>query len=177
MTVSPEIIERCLSNDPRGQEAFYKAYSAKMFGLCLRYCHNYSEAQDILQEGFIKIFRSLGTLKNPEAVDSWVRTVIINTALNHYEKHIRQMEKEALLNDDMTDATIPADALSKLSHGELLRIIQGLPAGYRTIFNMHVIDGYEHKEIAEMLGISVGTSKSQLNRAKKSVQKILNRIL
>jgi len=134
------------------------------------------EAEDILQEGFIKIFRNLSTLHSHEAIDGWVHRIMVNTAINHYTKQLK-FQNEVSLKYESPDATIPEDALSKLSYNELLRILQGLPPGYRTVFNLYVIEGYTHREIGEMLGISENTSKSQLWRAKASMKKILGRIL
>ncbi|MCX6280933.1 MAG: sigma-70 family RNA polymerase sigma factor [Bacteroidetes bacterium] len=176
MTVSAEVIELCLKNEPRAQEALYKAYSASMFGVCLRYAGNRMEAQDILQEGFIKVFQNLSHLHSKEAIDGWIHKIFVNTAINYYTKQLK-FQNEVSLKFESADATIQEDALSKLSHNELLKILQGLPTGYRTVFNLYVIDGYNHREIGEILGISENTSKSQLWRAKASMRKILRRIL
>jgi len=147
-----------------------------MYGVCLRYAGNRMEAEDILQEGFIKVFQNLATLHSPEAIDGWVRKIMVNTAINYYTKQLK-FQNEVSLKNEVSDATIQEDALSKLSYNELLRILQGLPPGYRTVFNLYVIDGYSHKEIGEFLGISENTSKSQLWRAKASLRNILRRIL
>ena len=147
-----------------------------MYGICLRYATNRMEAEDILQEGFIKIFQNLANLHSREVFDSWIYKIMVNTAINYYKKQLK-FQNEVSLIIETSDATIPEDALSKLSYNELLRILQGLPTGYRTVFNMHVIDGFNHREIGEMLGISENTSKSQLWRAKASLRKILMRIL
>jgi len=176
MSIPAEVFEQCLRNEPRGQEALYKAYSPRMFGICLRYSNNRIEAEDILQEGFIRVFRSLSTLRSVENFDPWIRRVIINTALSYYTPQLK-FQNEIILKNDMPDATIPEEALSKLSYNELLRILQGLPTGYRTVFNLYVMEGYNHREISEMLGISENTSKTQLFRAKNSMKKILTRIL
>jgi len=176
MIIPAEVIDQCLRNEPRGQEALYKAYSAKMFGICLRYAASRMEAEDILQEGFIKIFQNLSKLHSPEAIDGWIRRIMVNTAINYYTRQLK-FQNDVSLKNEMPDATIPEDALSKLSYKELLKILQGLPAGYRTVFNLFVIEGYTHKEIGELLGISENTSKSQLFRAKSSMKNILKRIL
>ncbi|MCX6287038.1 MAG: sigma-70 family RNA polymerase sigma factor [Bacteroidetes bacterium] len=176
MTVPAEVLDQCLLNEPRGQEALYKAYSARMYGICLRYAGNRMEAEDILQEGFIKVFKNLSHLHSREALDAWIRRIMVNTAINYYTKQLK-FQNEVSLKYDSSDATIQEDALSKLSYNELLRILQGLPTGYRTVFNLYVIDGYSHREIGEMLGIAENTSKSQLWRAKASMKKILRRIL
>ncbi len=176
MTISAEVFDQCLRNEPRGQEALYKAYASRMFGVCLRYAVNRAEAEDILQEGFIKIFQNLSTLHTIDSLDGWIRRIIVNTAINYYSKQLK-FQNDVSLTYESQDATIQADALSILSYNELLRILQGLPAGYRAVFNLYVIEGYSHREIGELLGISENTSKSQLWRAKASMRKILSRIL
>ncbi len=176
MSVPAEVFEQCLRNEPRGQEVLYKAYASRMFGLCLRYSSNRIEAEDILQEGFIKVFRSLPTLRSFENFDPWIHRIMVNSALNYYQQQLK-LKNEISLKNEMPDATIPEDALSKLSYKELLSILQGLPTGYRTVFNLHVMEGYNHREIAEMLGVSENTSKTQLFKAKNRMKKILTRIL
>ncbi|MEI6883600.1 MAG: sigma-70 family RNA polymerase sigma factor [Bacteroidota bacterium] len=176
MTIPAEVFDQCLHDEPRGQEAFYKAYAPRMFGVCLRYAASRAEAEDMLQEGFIRIFRNLGSLQSLDSIDGWVHRIMVNTAINYYNKQLK-FQNEVQIRNETPDATIPEDALSKLSYKELMKILQGLPLGYRTVFNMYVIDGYTHKEIGEVLGISENTSKSQLWRAKSSMRNILRRIL
>jgi RNA polymerase sigma-70 factor (ECF subfamily) len=176
MTLPVEVFDQCLQNNPRGQEVLYRVYAPQMFGVCLRYAGNQMEADDIMQEGFIKVFRHLNQLNNPQALDGWIHRIMVNTAINYYSRQLK-FQNEVSLKFEIEDATITADALSKLSYKEMLRVLQGLPAGYRTVFNLYVIDGYTHKEIADFLGISENTSKSQLLRAKASMRKILLRIL
>jgi len=176
MGIPAEVFEKCLHNEPHAQEALYKAYSSRMFGVCLRYAGNRMEAEDILQEGFIKVFRNLSSVSSHEAFESWIYRIMINTAITFYKKQLK-FQNEVSLKNETRDATIPEDALSKLSYNELLRILQGIPPGYRTVFNLYVIDGYSHREIGEMLGIAENTSKTQLFRAKATMRKILMRIL
>ncbi|MCX6242580.1 MAG: sigma-70 family RNA polymerase sigma factor [Bacteroidetes bacterium] len=176
MTIPAEVFEQCLHNEPRGQEALYNAYASRMFGICLRYAASRMDAEDILQEGFIKIFMNLSKLHSMEALDGWIHRIMVNTAINYYTKQLK-FQNEVSIKSESADATIQEDALSKLSYNELLKILQGLPPGYRTVFNLYVIDGYNHREIGELLGISENTSKSQLWRAKDSMRKILKRIL
>jgi len=176
MSITAEVFEQCLRNEPRGQEALYKAYAPSMFGICLRYASNRIEAEDILQEGFIRVFGNLATVRSVEKFDAWISRVMVNTAINYYTAQLKY-QNEVSLKNDKEEATIPEDALSKLSYNELLKILQGIPAGYRTVFNLYVIEGYNHREIGEMLGIAENTSKTQLFKAKHTMKKILNRIL
>jgi len=134
------------------------------------------EAEDILQEGFIKVFQNLSSLSSRNSFDGWIYKLMVNTAINYYKRQLK-FQNEVSQNFESSDATIPEDALSKLSYNELLKILQGLPLGYRTVFNLYVIEGFTHREIGELLGISENTSKTQLWRAKASMRKILRRIL
>lgn len=152
------------------QEELYKRFSPKMYAVCLRYANNSEDAQDLLQEGFIKIFRNLHRFRAEGSFEGWIRRVFVNTAIEHYRKKSAQLssvsEKEENTIED-TDIT----ALDNLAEKDILNLIQELSPGYKTVFNLYVVEGYSHKEIGEMLGISEGTSKSQLARAKAILQK------
>ena len=168
MNSEREIVELCLKNDVRAQELFYRRYAGKMFGVCLRYAGNPMEAEDILQEGFIRTFLNLHHFRFEGSLEGWVRRTMVNTAINHYKKQLK-FQKEVELHEAVTFATNQEDALSKLSTEELLGIIQELPPGYRTVFNLYVMEGYTHREIGESLGISENTSKSQFSRARNAI--------
>jgi RNA polymerase sigma factor (sigma-70 family) len=152
------------------QEELYRRFSPKMYAVCLRYANNSEDAQDLLQEGFIKIFRNLHRFRAEGSFEGWIRRVFVNTAIEHYRKKSAQLssvsEKEENTIED-TDIT----ALDSLAEKDILNLIQELSPGYKTVFNLYVVEGYSHKEIGEMLGISEGTSKSQLARAKAILQK------
>jgi RNA polymerase sigma-70 factor (ECF subfamily) len=135
-----------------------------MFGVCLRYADDRDAAEDILQEGFIKVFRKIESYTGIGSLEGWVRKVMVNTALEAYRRKSRMVplvEVERLPHESED-----ADALSQLSEAEILKVVQALPHGYRTVFNLYVIDGYSHREIAAELSITEGTSKSQLARAR-----------
>lgn len=170
-----EFIERCLKNDPQAQEALYRQYAPKMFGICLRFTRNKMEAEDVLQDGFIKVFSYLKDYRNEGSLEGWIRRTIINTAINFYKKKVKRfnemdIEKADYVNHE--DETI----LDKLSANELLNLIQELPDGYRMVFNLSVVEGYTHKEIGDMLNISENTSKSQLSRARNVLQTKIKKI-
>jgi len=152
------------------QEELYRRFSPKMYAVCLRYANNSEDAQDLLQEGFIKIFRNLHRFRAEGSFEGWIRRVFVNTAIEHYRKKSAQLstvsEKEENTIED-TDIT----ALDSLAEKDILNLVQELSPGYKTVFNLYVVEGYSHKEIGEMLGISEGTSKSQLARAKAILQK------
>jgi len=175
MSSEKEIIERCLKNDIRAQEFFYRLFAGKMFGVCLRYAGNPMEAEDILQEGFIRAFKNLHHFRFEGSLEGWVRHTMVNTAINHYKKQLK-FQKEVVINEAMAFATNQDDGLSQLSVGELLKIIHELPLGYRSVFNLYVIEGYNHREIGIILGISENTSKSQFFRARNAIQRGMEKI-
>ncbi len=163
------LVKGCLKGHPKSQKLLYERYAPKMMSICARYCANDAEAADILQEGFIKVFNNLQKLKKPDQLESWIRGIMVNTALDTFRKKQTHQGFEMNLNEqyDIGEAeTITA----QLSTDELLEIIQTLPEGYRLIFNLYAIEGYSHPEIAEELNISTGASKSQYARAKKLLQ-------
>lgn len=152
------------------QEELYRRFSPKMYAVCYRYANNADDAQDLLQEGFIKVFRNLHRFRAEGSFEGWIRRVFVNTSIEHYRR------KSVKLNSvsEKEEATIEdsdISALENLAEKDVLRIIQELSPGYKTVFNLYVIEGYSHKEIGDMLSISEGTSKSQLARAKAILQK------
>jgi len=175
MNNDKEIIELCLKNDVKAQELFYRHFAGRMFGVCLRYAGNPMEAEDILQEGFIRVFKNLHHFRYEGSLEGWVRRTMANTAINYYKKQLK-FQKEIELNETITFATNQDDGLSKLAVEELLKIIHELPVGYRTVFNLYVIDGYTHKEIGTLLGVSENTSKSQFSRARNAIQQELEKL-
>lgn len=169
MHFDEDFIARCVDNDPKAQGELYKWFAPKMFGICLRYAKNQMEAEDVLQEGFIKIFRYLKDYRSDGSLEGWIRRTMVNTAINFYKKKLRYQKDISL---EQTEPFNPGEesALDKLSAKELLEFVQELPDGYRMVFNLNIIEGYTHKEIGEMLNISENTSKSQLSRARGVLQ-------
>jgi RNA polymerase sigma-70 factor (ECF subfamily) len=172
MYTDKELIERCLKNDPKAQEFLYKRFSRRMYGICLRYARNTLEADDILQEGFIKVFTFLKDFRQEGSFEGWVRRTIVNTAINYYNSKQNEWNETSIDKVESYQSTAE-DILDKISTADLLQLIQELPEGYRMVFNLYVIEGYHHPEIAEMLHISENTSKSQLSRARMSLQEKL----
>ena len=164
-----ELIERCLENDPRAQEFLYKRFSRRMYGVCLRFARNTLEADDILQEGFIKVFSFLKDFRHDGSLEGWVRRTIVNTAINYYNSKLNEWN-ETSIDKAESYQSVTEDILDKISTNDLLNLIRELPEGYRMVFNLYVIEGYNHQEIAEMLHISENTSKSQLSRARMALQ-------
>ena len=163
------IIKGCLKGDRKSQEQLYKMFSNRMFGLCLQYADNYEDACDILQDGFIKVFRKIDQFEGKGSFEGWVRRIMINTALERYRS---QLHLYPLLEGfEKSDSLMYEEVLEKLSADELVKLVQELPPRYRMVFNMYAIEGYSHKEIAESMGITVGTSKSNLSRARDILQR------
>ena len=164
-----EIIEGCIKGDRKFQEILYHTFSSKMFSVCLRYSNEYSSAEDLLQEGFVKVFKNLAKFRSEGSFEGWIRRIFVNNSIEHFRKKANLyvvQETEALTYEYYDD-----NALQKLMKEDLMKLIQSLSSGYRTIFNLYVIEGYSHKEIGEMMGITEGTSKSQLARARYLLQK------
>ena len=164
-----EIIEGCIKGDRKFQEILYHTFSSKMFSVCLRYSNEYASAEDLLQEGFVKVFKNLAKFRSEGSFEGWIRRIFVNNSIEHFRKKANLyvvQETEALTYEYYDD-----NALQKLMKEDLMKLIQSLSSGYRTIFNLYVIEGYSHKEIGEMMGITEGTSKSQLARARYLLQK------
>ena len=152
-----ELIEACLKENPSAQRFLYDKFSSKLYGICLRYSKNDEEAQDILQDSFVKIFTKLHTYQFTGSFEGWLKRITTNTSIEYYRKKIDTEE----VDDIKFNPYLSVDSDKSLEVEELLKMIQELPEGYRMIFNMYAIDGFTHGEIAEKLGISAGTSKSQ----------------
>ncbi len=170
-----ELIEEAIKGCPIMQKHLYHRYASKMFLVCLRYTNNSTaDAEDILQDGFIKVFKNLHKFRNSGSFEGWIRTIITRTALSH----IRNANKQAISFN--TDLLYPikdsgADILDKLAEKDIISMVTNLPAGYRKIFMLYVIEGYNHREIASILNCSEGTSKSQLFRSKTRLQELLKK--
>ena len=163
------IIQGCLKGDSKCQEQLYALFSKKIFGLCLQYAGNYDDACDIMQEGFIKVFRKLDQFGGKGSFEGWIRRIMINTALERYrsQMHLYPLTENVVNTGDM----VYEEVFEKLSASDLIRLVQELPPRYRMVFNLFAIEGYSHKEIADMMGITTGTSKSNLSRARDILQK------
>jgi RNA polymerase sigma factor (sigma-70 family) len=157
----PVLIEGCLNKNTKAQAQLYQLYAGKLFAVCLKYSRNYAEAEDNFQEGFLLIYDKIGQYKFKGSFEGWAKRVMINHVLQQY----RKTTFLELVNDVVDDTEFEIDD-ENISLDYLLKIIQELPDRYRLVFNLYVMDDYSHKEIAEMLNINIGTSKSNLARAK-----------
>ena len=168
-----ELVKACLLKSPAAQKELFDRYSKRMLGVCLRYADDTLEAQDILQDGFIKVFNSMGTFQSHGSLEGWVKRIMINTALDNYRKNKKRKFAVELDSKDAMEIKLDNNIVEGITNKFLLTLINNLPAGYRLVFNMFAIEGYSHKEIAEELSITVNTSKSQFARARAYLQKEL----
>ena len=168
-----QLVNKCLEKDTLAQKQLFDFYSKRMMGVCLRYAKNSEEAQDVLQMGFIKVFEKLEMYKHQGSLEGWIRKVIVNTALDNIRKNKKLMNNIEIEKVDYQLHNYDESVLEALSAEDLLRVIQEMPTGFRTVFNMYAIEGFSHKEIAEKLNISVSTSKSQFSRARAYMKKKL----
>ena len=165
-----EILKGCIRRDARAQKMLYEKYSRGLMGVCLRFTGNRDEAEDVLQEGFVKIFTNIENYRAKSSLIAWMRRIIINTAITMYHRNMKHRHHYDV--DDFRERTV-ADAGwdgAEYTHEELFNIIKELPAGYRMVFNLYAIEGYKHREIAKKMEIDINTSKSQYSRAKKHIQ-------
>lgn len=167
-----EIVAACLRGEASAQRKLYETYAPKMMGLCMRYASSRDEAQDVLQEGFIKVFEKLGQFEGKGALGGWIRMIIINTALINIRKNQKWAHSEDVT--EMVDLSASDHSvLESMAAEELMELVRKLPSGYRTVFNLFAVEGYGHKEIAEMLGVSESTSKTQFKKARSYLHKLL----
>ena len=168
-----ELIKGCIKHDPACQRLLFEQYAGKMMTVCLRYAHDSMEAEDMLQEGFIRVFNYIEQFKFEGSFEGWIRRVVVNTALKYLQK--KRLSFTEINDNNQQAPRLESYAYSNLGEEELMKLICQLPDGYRTIFNLNVIEGYSHEEIARMLDIQPSTSRSQLVKARKMLQnQILN---
>lgn len=162
------LIAGCRKGDAKSQHNLYMQFSAAMYGLCLQYASSEEDAKDILQDGFVKVFKKIGQVKEAKALPGWIRRVMINTALEKYRSQVHLKS----INEDpgISEREVIDDTLSALEAESIIGLVRSLTPQYRMVFSLFAIEGYNHKEIAEMLNISEGTSKSNLSRARSILQ-------
>lgn len=167
-----ELLQGCKNNDRKYQELLYRKYAKKMYGICLSYAADRSMAQDILQDGFIKVFKKIDTFREKGSLEGWIRRIITNTALDYMRQKTRTfdfIDENKEVEEEQLDNSI----MEKINSDGIFRIIQQLPHGARTVFNLYAVEGYSHKEIADKLEITEGTSKSQFKRARSLLKELL----
>lgn len=167
-----ELVKKCLRGNKKAQKKLFDLYAPQMMTVCNRYSNRDDQALDMLQEGFIKVFEKLHLYSAKGSLGGWVRTVVVNSSLT-----ILRRDKKFSFNEELSDqydlSVTDSDAISQMSFKELLNLITRLPLGYRTVFNLFAIEGFSHKEIAEKLGITESTSKTQYKKAKQKLRTLI----
>lgn len=171
MVEENQIIEECKKGKHKSFGMLYKKYAPLMLGVCYRYSKTKDEAEDVLQEGFIKVFQKIKSFEGKGSFEGWMRRIMVNTAINNYKANNKHYYHDDIDQDNninlKVDEVLPFEADDNISKNQIIRLIQELPAGYQMVFNLYVIEGLTHQEIAEELDVSINTSKSQLSKARK----------
>lgn len=160
-----DLVKRCKTNERKAQELLYKQFASKMMGVCLRYANDRMEAEDMLQNGFIRVFQKIADFRSEGSFEGWVRRIMVHSSIEYYRKH-HKMLSVADLEETGKEPSVNPVAIARLDAKDLMALIQQLSPGYRMVFNLYAVEGYSHKEIGEIMGISEGASKSQLSRAR-----------
>ena len=166
-----DLIQACIRKERWAQKKLYEDHYSKMMGVCLRYANGQDDALDILHEGFIKVFKNINKYQPGTSISAWIRRIMINTSIDYYRKSIRRRTEDIEQAYDLSAGE--ADAISQYSEKEILKVVQELSPAYRAVFNLYVIEGYSHKEIAKILDITESTSRSNLVKARMKLKAIL----
>ena len=166
-----DVIKACIRKERWAQKLLYETFYSKMMGVCLRYAKDKEDALDILHEGFIKVFKNISKYQPGTSLSSWIRRIMVNTSIDYYRKSIRRRTED--LEQAYNVSSKDADALSQCTEKEILAAVQQLSPAYRAVFNLYVIEGYSHKEIADILDITESTSRSNLVKARLKLKAIL----
>jgi RNA polymerase sigma factor (sigma-70 family) len=169
------LLQGCKKNDRESQRLLYQHYYGYAMSICMRYCRSYEESKEIVNDGFMKVFKKIDQHVTESSFKAWLRKIMINSAIDHYRKEVKHQN-----HTDIEQAVLPVTAsnhaIDDLSYAELIGMVQRLSPGYRAVFNLHVIDGFTHEEISGILGISEGTSKSNLMKARENLKKMLEKV-
>ena len=166
-----QLVQACVRRERWAQRALYESHYGRLMGVCLRYARQESEAMDILHEGFIKIFKNIRKYELGTSLSAWMRRVMVNTAIDYYRKNVRRRTDD--LEQAYSISSDAPDAVSRMSTQEILRAVQQLTPAYRTVFNLYVVEGFSHREIAEQMDITESTSRSNLVKARNRLKELL----
>ena len=169
-----ELISRCGDNDRRAQRLLYDRFAPLLMAVCRRYVGP-AQAEDVMQDSFVRVFQYLAQYRNEGSFEGWIRRVCVNTCIRHLEKAKRLTVD--YYGDGIPEHAVEPDVISRMSADELIKVIDSIPDGYKTVFNLSVIEGFPHKEIAQLLGIEESSSRSQLTKARKYIQRSLEATL
>jgi len=184
MNSEEQIIKGCIDGKRKAYSQLFRIYAPVMLGVCLRYCKNRIDAEDVMQDGFIKVFSSIGKFRSEGSFEGWIKRIMINSAIDNYQANLKHAfhedvdEMDQLLEigeNPSADDDLPEEL--KIPHQKLMEMIQELPDGYRVVFNLYAIENFNHKEIASLLGITENTSKTQLLKARKALRKKIEALL
>jgi RNA polymerase sigma factor (sigma-70 family) len=170
-----ELVEGILKGSPAHQIALYRQYNVPMYRILLRYAKDRAEAEDMMQDAFVRVYRDMAQFRGDGALGGWIRRIMINTALSHLRKQKDFLRDTGDFAPFENLFRTDEDTASNIDAESLMKLLQKLPTGYRTVFNLYAIEGFSHEEIAEQLNISIGTSKSQLYKAREFLKKILDK--
>ena len=169
MSIDEKLLEGLIAQNRKAQRSVFDKYKSMMMGICMRYCKSRDEAEDVMMEGFMTIFSESHTFRKDGAFEQWMKRIMINTAINNYRKNLKHYFHADI--DDVDEHTmIQQETAENYSTRDLMKVLQQLPEGYRVVFNLYAVEGFKHHEIARMLNITVGTSKSQLSKARRMLQ-------
>ncbi len=168
-----DLVKGCKAGNAECQRQLYERYVDKMYMVCMRYARDEMEAQDMLQDGFVRVFNKINTFKGEGSLEGWIRRVIVNVAIRHCQNRNRHNQLMSI-NDVEEKISVPTSEID-FDYEDLIKMVRSLPDGYQTVFNLYAIEGFSHKEIAAKLGISEGTSKSQVARARQQLTRMVNR--
>jgi len=169
-----DLVLKCKAADRKAQELLYKQFASKMLAVCLRYATDKMEAEDMLQNGFVRVFGKINDYRGDGSFEGWMRRIMVHSSIEYYRKHHKMIHVD--IEESGYEQSVNAAAASSLEAKDLLAIIQQLPAGYRMVFNLYAVEGYSHREIAEIAGITEGASKSQLSRARNLLKQKIEQL-
>jgi RNA polymerase sigma factor (sigma-70 family) len=168
------LVQGCLRNDRDCQRLLYQHYYSYAMGVCLRYCKSKDEAKEVLNDGFLKIFQKISQYRIETSFEGWLRRIMINASIDHYRKEVKHYNHYSAENVSISNGQ--ASALDEMAYADLMHLVQQLTPAYRLVFSLYVMDGFTHEEIATMLNISEGTSKSNLSKARENLRTMLERL-
>lgn len=173
-TALPDLLAGCLCNRRQNQQQLYRQFYGYAMSICLRYAPTRESALEVLNDGFLNVFKRLDQYDSAQPFKDWLRQIFINSALDHYRQEVHHHQQKVIERLEQTTVSESVEAFSQLAHEDLLALLQQLSPAYRMVFNLYVIDGFTHEEIAGQLGISVGVSKSNLSRAREDLRLLVN---
>lgn len=168
------LIQGCKQNDRESQRLLYQHYYGYAISICARYCRSLEESKEVVNDGFMKVFKKIDQHETESSFKAWLRRIMINAAIDHYRKEVKHYHQSTI--DEVSPAIVTNNAVDDLSYAELIGMIQRLSPAYRAVFNLHVIDGFTHEEVSGILGISEGTSKSNLMKARENLKSMLDKM-